>query len=166
MRAGRDVVEQYLQKKLASKQQAGCTCTSNNAPRAKKRPSAGGRELTSPSFIAELDRYEENKENGISVQPQLNQNSTINTINAIASPIPSTSCIQIDRRNTHTDTETDDDSEMDDSDTCCVCNKTSPLNLDKRPYQCDQCGHWVHLQFCHETVVLRRGDVYMCRHCS
>ncbi|KAH3751340.1 hypothetical protein DPMN_185893 [Dreissena polymorpha] len=35
LQAGRDAVEEYLQKKLASKQQASCTCTSNYAPRAK-----------------------------------------------------------------------------------------------------------------------------------
>ena len=63
-----------------------------------------------------------------------------------------------------TDEETEDDIK------CCVCNSTSPVGSlwshTVTPWvQCDKCGHWVHLKFCTEVRVVRRGDDFFCPHC-
>ncbi|KAH3892979.1 hypothetical protein DPMN_017116 [Dreissena polymorpha] len=68
--------------------------------------------------------------------------------------------------------ESDECSDVEDTEVCCVCERFSPEGLNDRPHlkivnwgQCDKCGHWVHLSFCHEKAVLRRGDTFICPHC-
>ena len=56
---------------------------------------------------------------------------------------------------------------------CCVCEKWTPSELNQsvslvivKWVQCDNCKHWVHLQFCTPIRVVRRGDTFLCPHCT
>ena len=70
---------------------------------------------------------------------------------------------------------TDNDSDVDytdDEETCCVCDKWQPKDLEKlagivfvKWGKCDFCSHWTHLNFCTPVKVLRRGSVFRCPHC-
>ncbi|KAL4219711.1 hypothetical protein ACF0H5_022281 [Mactra antiquata] len=60
-----------------------------------------------------------------------------------------------------------------DNDVCCVCNLFTPQEVYKSSslifvkwVECDECGHWVHLGFCTEVRVIRRGEKYLCPHCN
>ena len=62
--------------------------------------------------------------------------------------------------------------EEDDSEPCCVCNKTFPPQLRGidtlvivKWAQCDNCRHWVHLVYCSKVRVVRRGSTFYCKHC-
>ncbi|KAH3815397.1 hypothetical protein DPMN_143919 [Dreissena polymorpha] len=89
------------------------------------------------------------------------------------SPMPSASGIHKLHANiVREDSDTELDTDTDDSENCHVCGQFNSTNLDTRPHikivnwgQCDECGHWVHLSFCHTKSVLRRGDSFLCPHC-
>ncbi|KAH3881805.1 hypothetical protein DPMN_005732 [Dreissena polymorpha] len=95
------------------------------------------------------------------------QNST--PVASHISTKPSTSGLQQEMMDL---SESDEWSDVEDTEVCCVCERFSPEGLNDRPNlkivswgQCDKCGHWVHLSFCHEKAVLRRGDTFICPHC-
>ena len=55
---------------------------------------------------------------------------------------------------------------------CCVFEKFSPAELKGctsiifvKWGKCNMCGHKVHLRFCTEVRVIRRGCVFRCSHC-
>jgi hypothetical protein len=67
--------------------------------------------------------------------------------------------------------ESSSDDEVDD-DPCCVCGKSFPPQLRGiqplvivKGGQCDGCKHWVHLKYCTDVRVLRRGSSFHCKHC-
>jgi hypothetical protein len=66
------------------------------------------------------------------------------------------------------------DMDIDDEEKCCVCSKFTPEEVRRSTSvifvkwaQCDNssCGHWVHLKFCSQTKVIRKGDTFYCEHC-
>ncbi|XP_052211862.1 uncharacterized protein LOC127830955 [Dreissena polymorpha] len=66
---------------------------------------------------------------------------------------------------------TDVESSEDDDETCCVCSLFQPKELANcvslifvKWAKCDfdNCSHWVHLQFCTATNVVRRNDPFYC----
>ncbi|KAH3817590.1 hypothetical protein DPMN_119129 [Dreissena polymorpha] len=85
------------------------------------------------------------------------------------SPTPNTSDLQQERMDL---SESDEWSDVKDTEVCCVFERFPPERLNDRPHlkivnlgQCDKCGHWVHLSFCPEKAVLRRGDTFIFPHC-
>jgi len=71
------------------------------------------------------------------------------------------------------DATTDDDDSDADTETCCMCDRFEPANLDKFPYitlvswgKCDKCPHWTHLKFCSKVRVIRRETEFLCPHCE
>ncbi|XP_053385176.1 uncharacterized protein LOC128550335 [Mercenaria mercenaria] len=73
-------------------------------------------------------------------------------------------------------TSADSDVSLDedtDTDLCCVCNLFTPQEVRQSTslifvkwVQCTKCGHWVHLRFCTPVRVVRRGDDFLCKHCT
>jgi hypothetical protein len=71
------------------------------------------------------------------------------------------------------DTDSDTDSQIDPADLCCKCNRFQPEELRRSTSlvftkwaQCDSCSHWVHLIYCTSVRVVRRGDTFLCHHCT
>ena len=67
-----------------------------------------------------------------------------------------------------------DSSDEEDSEACCVCKQSSPPALQQFSglkivnwAKCSNisCGHWVHLQFCHERVTVGRTEMFSCPCC-
>jgi len=68
--------------------------------------------------------------------------------------------------------DSDSDVETDDV-PCCMCACMAPEKLQHNTplvfvkwVQCSKCSHWAHVGFCTLTRVFRRGDVYVCPHCT
>ena len=66
----------------------------------------------------------------------------------------------------------ENESDVDESSKCIICKRFSP-DSSKRPDiiivkwgQCDTCLGWVHLGFCSNVRVLRRGDSFLCPNCD
>lgn len=96
------------------------------------------------------------------------------TKNKRASPKPSTSGLSVTTGKPLPVflSDTSSDSEAEDGELCCVCKQSSPSQLQDcmalvfvKWGQCDVCGHWVHLSFCTDVRVLRRGSFFRCPHC-
>ncbi|XP_045178261.1 jerky protein homolog-like isoform X2 [Mercenaria mercenaria] len=86
------------------------------------------------------------------------------------SPVPCTSGVFNNVVSSDSESET---SVIDEQDLCCVCHKARPdaLNLDYILEivlwaQCDVCNHWTHLKFCSSVRCVRRGDTFLCPHCT
>ncbi|KAH3769545.1 hypothetical protein DPMN_170818 [Dreissena polymorpha] len=67
------------------------------------------------------------------------------------------------------------ESNQDDSDTdvCCVCNLFTSVEVHNiasvvfvKWVQFDKCEKWVHLMFCTQVRIVRRGDKFLCPHCA
>jgi len=163
VRAGKQAVDDYLQSKSeAPTTNTSCKCQKKMTTNPKSKP--GGKMITSDAYIQEVETYDAQKKRTDAVPPQ---NRLV-----ITSPRPSTSGLQVTHVQLFRDADSESESDTDDTETCCVCNKFSPANLDLKPHikivnwgQCDECGHWVHLSFCHTKSVLRRGDSFLCPHC-
>ena len=91
---------------------------------------------------------------------------------ATSSPKPGPSHIYIDDSLDFSDT---DDDEIDEKEKCCVCKQFTPDAIRQGSAieftnwaQCDnqQCKHWVHLKYCTEIRVVRRGSSFYCCHCE
>ena len=183
MKRGKDAIEEYLstkyEKKLTENSDVTyhCPCCTKGNSRLSK-PSAGGKAITESTFIEEITAYETEKEQKLTKKSDKNHNK--NHKNK-SHEEPSTSGINNNNKknnNAQTQNDAESDSDMDtddisDSDLCCVCHKFSPPNLNDRPYlkivswaQCTTCNHWVHLSFCHRQTVVRRGDTFLCHHCT
>lgn len=70
--------------------------------------------------------------------------------------------------------EDDTDSDFiltDDDETCCVCDRWQPKEMNTMGIEfvkwgkCDFCSHWTHLSFCTLVKFLRRDSVFRCPHC-
>lgn len=68
--------------------------------------------------------------------------------------------------------DTDDD-EISDSEKCCVCKQYTPEAVRQSStlkfatwVECSTCGHWVHLIYCTDRRVIRKGEQFFCIHCS
>lgn len=66
-----------------------------------------------------------------------------------------------------------DEDEMPESEKCCVCKLYEPKELRQcnslifvKWAECTRCAHWVHLIFCSEKRVVRKGEPFYCIHCS
>lgn len=164
LKAGKEAVDEYLENKLVKQSPCTCHTAQKASSTSSKKPTTGGKEITSMAYIQDLDAYEAEKENA---RPNIIPDAP----KVHPSPRPSTSglfCINANN-NSAQDTDMDDD---DDDEPCCVCGQHSPPNLSKKPFlkivnwaQCDKCDHWVHLGFCHSKTVIRRGDDFVCQHC-
>lgn len=71
------------------------------------------------------------------------------------------------------DSDESDTSSIPEEDKCCVCHQFTPQEVRQsvsliftKWAQCDLCEHWVHLIYCTETRVVRRGDSFLCPHCK
>lgn len=168
--AGKQAVDEYLQAKMETRPKPCCSCQCK-AKAKKNKPNPSGREITSQEFIEEQEIYASQKE---TVSPTTKK-TPAEQFSVPAVCRPSTSGLQGRNIITETDIESDISSidDHDEADNCCVCGSYSPPNLNDKPHlkivnwgQCDECGHWVHLSFCHEKKVLRRGDRFLCVHCS
>lgn len=185
IKSGREAVQQYLTDKLHAEQTNAtkskpnccckCTCQTDqpSEPPFKpvKKPTPGGKEITSNQFLNDISVYEEEKENvpkkiSAKGKGKGKQLATKRKQKPLSSPKPSTSGENIVPM-------TDDESSDDDSEVCCVCNKFAPPTLHTKPYlklvswaQCTTCAHWVHLSFCTDKQVVRRGDTFNCPHCT
>ncbi|KAH3897171.1 hypothetical protein DPMN_021356 [Dreissena polymorpha] len=71
----------------------------------------------------------------------------------------------------HLNTDVESSEDEDDDETCCVCSRFQPKELANcaslifvRWAKCDfdNCSHWVHLQLCTATNVVRRNDPFFC----
>ncbi|KAH3882804.1 hypothetical protein DPMN_006749 [Dreissena polymorpha] len=125
-----------------------------------QKPKPFGKLLTSDAYIEALQLYDAQKK---SKAPSSSRTELPQT-----SPKQSTNGLIINRTD-----NSENELDIDDAEVCCVCERFTPINVDKRPHlkrftwgQCDACGHWVHLAFCHAKTVLRRGDSFLCPHCS
>jgi hypothetical protein len=56
---------------------------------------------------------------------------------------------------------------------CCIFNRFYPKDMDALNHikivswgKCDECGSWVHLQFCTNIKVIRRGAKFFCPGCD
>ena len=68
--------------------------------------------------------------------------------------------------------ESDSDISDEEGACCCVYDRFQPegfVACDEvvllKWAQCDLCPHWVHLRFCYETRLIKRGDVFKCPKC-
>jgi hypothetical protein len=71
------------------------------------------------------------------------------------------------------DSSSDSDSDAADDERCSVCNRFYPKEMSSLNYlkivswgKCDKCSSWVHLQFCTNVKVIRRGDKFLCPGCD
>lgn len=169
LQSGKEALDRYLEEKVSPSSVAStypCNCKRKTTI----KPSASGRELDQ-GFLQEVELYQSQKEN-IPPSQSPKQPSV-----KLPCPLPSTSGINKQKKQNKSalpvDHSSDTESDMDESELCCVCGRFSPPNLDTRPHikiiswgQCDLCGHWVHLSFCHKKNVVRRGDNFTCVHCQ
>ncbi|KAJ8309735.1 hypothetical protein KUTeg_011600 [Tegillarca granosa] len=61
--------------------------------------------------------------------------------------------------------------EIQEEEKCCICKKFSMPGTKysvvfTKWVQCEKCPHWVHVQTCTPSRVIRRGDIYVCPHCT
>ncbi|KAJ8306058.1 hypothetical protein KUTeg_016603 [Tegillarca granosa] len=61
--------------------------------------------------------------------------------------------------------------EIQEEEKCCICKKflmpgTKYSVVFTKWVQCEKCPHWVHVQTCTPSRVIRRGDIYVCPHCT
>ncbi|XP_052283399.1 uncharacterized protein LOC127880180 [Dreissena polymorpha] len=117
-----------------------------------------GRAITEDSVLEKVRDHEQSKHKKKSATQQDHQ------------PGPSGSASQ-----SRVDQSAMSESDQDDSDTdvCCVCNLFTPVEVHNSAFvvfvkwvQCDKCEHWVHLIFCTQVRVVRRGDKFLCPHCA
>lgn len=121
-----------------------------------------GKPITEDDVIQKINEHEKNRKS--------KTNKTVNSKRAMKkkrtnSPIPGPS---------HSSNPVDVTSEEDvDDEICCVCSLFCPTELTDvvsevyvKWAQCDNCGHWVHLSYCCDTRVVRRGDLFFCPHCT
>lgn len=129
----------------------------------------GGKAITEEDVVAKIkshtEQYGPNKKS---------VNKESNKKRQGLSPKPSTSGIAKKPRKILAPVENieSSDEEVLESEKCVVCRRFSP-DTSKRPYviivswgQCDQCKGWVHLSFCTNVKVLRRGDTFLCPTCE
>ena len=94
-----------------------------------------------------------------------------------SSPQPSTSGVAIKRGGpidlSTPEYSSDSDESIPDKEKCCVCKLFHPQEtrgceqlLFTKWAHCDNCPHWVHLQYCTKVRVVRLGDTFICPHCS
>ncbi|KAK3084919.1 hypothetical protein FSP39_021481 [Pinctada imbricata] len=67
----------------------------------------------------------------------------------------------------------DSEEAIKESDKCCVCKLYTPVEIRNsvsliftKWVACDNCSHWVHLIYCTEERVIRKGDQFLCKHCK
>ena len=158
--AGKQAVEEYLRAKTEAPTPITCRCQKKISANTKPKP--GGKLITSDAYIEEVEMYDAKKNvNAVTSQSQM----------ICKSPRLSITGIQKFQANIVSE-DSDTESDTYESEKCCVCGQFSPTNLDTKPHikivnwgQWDECGHWVHLSFCHTKSVLRRGDSFPCPHC-
>ena len=126
--------------------------------------------IVSGKAITEDKMFEAIQEHEASRKRPSKVKSKKSTSSSKLSPLPSTSGIQ---RQTEIHTDDDDDDDVADDEKCCVCNKFTPDEIRNSTsliftkwVQCDKCGHWTHLKYCTNVVVVRRGDQFFCKHCT
>lgn len=182
LKGGKEAVEEFFRVKFESgsnisqpTKNVSCNCDCSSKHKStNKKPNPGGREITDTSYLEKITAYEIEKE---TTTPRKSRTDQIcRQPQKAKSPQPSTSGIsasrpiqQADKSKTYD--SSDDEISDDESEVCCVCKKFSPPT-DNKPYIkivnwafCDKCHHCVHLSFCHEKRVLRRGDTFLCPHC-
>ena len=72
------------------------------------------------------------------------------------------------------DSDVTDDDQIEENEKCCVCKQFTPSEVRNSTSiiftkwaKCDgiECPHWVHLRYCTQVTVIRRGDKFYCPHC-
>jgi len=178
LRGGKEAVLQYLQQKVAPTiplEEQCCRCRQ----RKKSKPNHSGREITAEAFLQEVSTHEQEKEQEKENVPprQEGENSPPRQEKDKENVSPRATTSRQKAMTTtgfhFIDDFSDELFHEEDTEVCCVCDQRSPPNLNSFPHvkllnwgQCDKCGHWVHLMFCHESRVVRRGAEFLCCHCK
>jgi len=136
IRAGKEAVDEYLRAKSESTSTTApckCKCGKQNSTTPKLKP--GGKLLTSDAYIEALEIYDAQKKSKAPSSSRTNLPQT--------SPKQSTSGLIINRTD-----NSESESDIDDTEVCCVCERFTPINVDKQSHikifnwgQCDECGH-------------------------
>ena len=130
-------------------------------PKAKKSRNSATVSSLSPSPEEDLIRVPSKSYSGRSIKPRMPWSPS--------KPGPSGLAINILANQGDSESSDDEDSEA-----CCVCKQNSPPALQQLSglkivnwVKCSNisCGHWVHLQFCHEKVTVGRTEMFSCPCC-
>ena len=115
--------------------------------------------------VSNIEEFDQSLKQGmITLKPQSSSGRSIKVCVPWSPSKPGPSAFNVDDSTTYSDSSDDEESEP-----CCVCNPHSPPALQnfttlKTVYwaKCStrSCGHWVHLQFSHEKITVKRNEKF------